>query len=393
MYVSLKVAGPSVNPTLLQARGEVRDSHSPVRDNALTPGGMKSPRGHGLGSGQIIRVGICFLDRPALPRTLELARMAEARGFDSAWVCETRLARDAISVLGSLAAVTQRIKLGSGVINTWTRGPALTAMTVATLDELAPGRILLGLGAYWHTLAWKQGIEWRQPLRKMREFVEVTRRLLTLERFTFEGELVQVRDLQLDLSYGAARRPRRIPIYIGATRPRMLRLAGAIADGVLLNGLLSPDYTRQCIHHVRLGARQVGRDPGALDLPQLINVALDREGARARDAARRLIATYIGQQPHIAAASGLPDDALKEVRARLGGWPPSEHGVERAAELISDTVVGSLAVAGTADQCRAALERFLAAGISYPVIVPITQNIEEIIELFAVTVPSQPRPD
>jgi 5,10-methylenetetrahydromethanopterin reductase len=307
-------------------------------------------------------------------------------------VCETRLARDAISVLGALAAVTQGIKLGAGVINTWTRGPALTAMTFATLDELAPGRILLGLGAYWEPLAWKQGIGRRQPLRQMREFVEVTRRLLDLERFTFEGEVVQVRDVQLDLSHGAPRGPRRIPIYIGATRPRMLELAGAIADGVLLNGLLSPDYTRQCIHHVRVGARQAGRDPEALDLPQLVNVALDRDGARARDAARRLVAGYVGQQPHIAAASGLPDEALEEVHARLGGWPPTEDGIERAAELISDSVVESLSVAGTSDQCRAGLERFLAAGISYPVIVPITDNIDEIVELLGVTVPPESRP-
>ena len=105
------------------------------------------------------RPGLCFLDRPALPRAIELVRLAEARGFESAWVCETRLARDAISVLGAFAAVTERIKLGTGVINTWTRGPALTAVTFATLNELAPGRPLLGLGAYWDPLAWKQGID------------------------------------------------------------------------------------------------------------------------------------------------------------------------------------------------------------------------------------------
>ena len=329
------------------------------------------------------RPGLCFLDRPALPRAIELVRLAEARGFESAWVCETRLARDAISVLGAFAAVTERIKLGTGVINTWTRGPALTAVTFATLNELAPGRPLLGLGAYWDPLAWKQGIERRRPLQQMREYVEVTRRLLNLERFTFDGELVQVRDLELDLAHGAARVPQRIPIFIGATGPRMLELAGEIADGVLLNGLLSPAYIRDSIEHVRAGAYRAGRDPATVDLPLLVNVALDRDGARARDAARRLIATYVGQQPHIATASGLPDEAIEEIGARLGGWPPDEHGVERAAGLIPDRVVDSLTVAGTPDDCRAALERFLASGISAPVFVPITDNVDEMIDLFA----------
>jgi 5,10-methylenetetrahydromethanopterin reductase len=333
------------------------------------------------------RLGLCFLDRPTLPRAIEVVRLAESRGFESVWVCETRLARDAISVLGAFAAVTSRIKLGSGVVNTWTRGPALTAMTFATLNELAPDRLLLGLGAYWDPLAWKQGVERRKPLRQMREYVEVTRRLLNLERFTFEGELVQVRDLELDLAHGAPRVAQRVPIYLGATGPQMLELAGEIADGVLLNGLLSPAYTRECIARVRDGAQRAGRDPNAIDLPQLVNVALDRDGARARDAARRLITTYIGQQPHIARASGLPDETVAEIRAQLGGWPPSEHGVERAAALIPPELVDLLTVAGTPDECRAGLQRFLAAGISAAVFVPITDNVEEIVELYAFQVP------
>jgi 5,10-methylenetetrahydromethanopterin reductase len=125
------------------------------------------------------RVGLCFLDRPDLARCLRLVRMAEELGFSEAWVCETRLARDAISVLGAFAAVTGRIRLGTGIINSWTRAAPLTAMTFATLDELAPGRTMLGLGAYWDPLAWKQGITRRKPLRQMREYVEVVRRLRT----------------------------------------------------------------------------------------------------------------------------------------------------------------------------------------------------------------------
>ncbi len=243
------------------------------------------------------RIGLCFLDRPDLARCLRLVRLAEERGYAEAWVCETRLAREAFSVLGAFAAATSRIRLGTGIVNTWTRVAPLMAMSAATLDELAPGRVMLGLGAYWDPLAWKQGIERRQPLRQMREYVEVVRRLLALERFSFEGQQVRVRDVQLDLSHGTDRSPRNVPIYIGATGEKMLELAGEIADGVLLNGLTDVEYTRHAVDRVASGALRAGRDPASVDRPQLVNVSMDSNRDRAFDIARRLITMYLGQQP------------------------------------------------------------------------------------------------
>ena len=338
------------------------------------------------------RIGLCFLDRPDLERCLRLVKMAEERGFDSAWVCETRLARDAVSVLGAFAAVTERIKLGTGIINSWSRVAPLTAMTFATLDELAPGRMMLGLGAYWDPLAWKQGIERRKPLTQMREYVEVVRRLLNLERFTFEGELVKVRDVQLDLSYGAERTPKRVPIYIGATGERMLELAGEVADGALLNGITDVDYTRRAVEHVAIGARRAGRDQAEVELPQLVNVSMDADGRRARDHARRLITMYLGQQPHIAKASGLAEKRLREINESLGGWPPSPDGVERTMRLVDDSVVERLYVVGTPDECKRAVWRYVEAGATYPVLVPSSSNYEEIVETFAPDPALTPRP-
>ena len=165
-------------------------------------------------------LGFGFLDRPGVREQLRLAAKAEALGYDSLWVTETRLARDAVSVLGAMAATTERVRLGSCIVNSWTRGPALMAMTFATLDNLAPGRMNLGLGAYWDPLAWKQGIERRKPLSQMREYVGVLRRFFALEDgVTHEGELVRVRDLTLDLGHGDARVPPAVRIFIGPTGP------------------------------------------------------------------------------------------------------------------------------------------------------------------------------
>src|SRR5436190_6671653 len=163
------------------------------------------------------KVGFCFLDRPAIPQQLELVQQAEALGYHSAWVCETRLAHEGFSVLGAFAALTTRIKLCTGIVNSWTRGPALMAMTLATLDELAPERVICGLGAYWDPLAWKQGIVRSKPIEQMREYLIAVRRLLNLEEFTYEGEFVKLRDVCLDLGHNAPREPKNVKLFIGPT--------------------------------------------------------------------------------------------------------------------------------------------------------------------------------
>src|SRR5215475_13399650 len=197
------------------------------------------------------RLGFCFLDRPSVEKQIELVKTIERLGYESAWVTETRLARDAFTVLGAFAAVTSRIKLCTGIVNSWTRGAALMAMTLATLDEMVPGRVICGLGAYWDPLAWKQGIERRKPVTQMREYVHVLRRLLALEAgVTFEGEFVHVRDVTLDLGHGALRTAKDVKIYLGPTGPVMTKTAGEIADGALLNGLISPAATRAMVAHV-----------------------------------------------------------------------------------------------------------------------------------------------
>ena len=136
--------------------------------------------------------------------------------------------------MAAYAAVTERIKIGSGVVNNWTRNVGLLAATFSTLDDLAPGRILLGIGAWWDPLASKVGIERRRPLLAMRETVQVVRRLLAMERVTFHGDFVQLDDVEIDIVHGD-RSPKSVPIYIGATGMKMMELAGEIADGAVLN--------------------------------------------------------------------------------------------------------------------------------------------------------------
>ncbi len=332
----------------------------------------------------IARVGICFLDRPDARTQVALSQEAEALGYESVWICETRTARDAISVMGAVAHQTERIKIGAGVVNTWTRPASLMALTFASLDELAPARMLLGLGAYWDPLAWKQGVIRSRPLRQMREYVEVVRRLLALETVTFEGDLVQVRDLRLELGEGASDAPRQVPIYIGATGPKMLALSGEIADGVLLNGFTSLAYQAQAFDRMAQGAARVGKSLDDLDLPQVVVVSADdRHPERAFEVALRMTTMYLGQQPHIALASGVPEDLLAEVKGEMGGWPPRAGGIDDAMRLVPAEVVSALCVWGDLAACRQGLAAYATRPNVYPVALPITENYREMAEAFA----------
>jgi alkanesulfonate monooxygenase SsuD/methylene tetrahydromethanopterin reductase-like flavin-dependent oxidoreductase (luciferase family) len=330
------------------------------------------------------RVALYLQDKHPLSEELKLAQYSEKKGFEAIWHAESRLARDAITPLAAIAAVTDEIKLGTGVINNWTRNVGLTAVTFLTLDELSEGRSLLGVGAWWDPLAWKVGIERKKPLKAMREYVTVLQRLFKMENVTFDGEFVQVRDIRLDVVYGDPTTPRRIPIYIGATGWEMIELTGEIADGILLNYLVSPEYNQKALEHLNIGARKGSRKIEDVDRPQLIVCSLDQDADKALDSVRPLVAQYLGQQPHIAKASGVRESLIEEVKTALGGWPAKLGGLERAERLIDDKLVQLITASGTADDCLKKVEEYNNTGCLCPILYPLGDDVRSMIDTFAV---------
>jgi 5,10-methylenetetrahydromethanopterin reductase len=330
------------------------------------------------------RVALYLQDKHRLREELKFAQYAEKKGFEAIWHAESRLARDAITPLAAIAAVTEKIKLGTGVINNWTRNVGLTAATFLTLDDLSDGRGLLGIGAWWDPLAWKVGIERKKPLKAMREYVTVLQRLFKMENVTFEGEFVNVRDIRLDVVYGDPYTPRKIPIYIGATGWEMIELTGEIADGFLLNYLVSPEYNRKALEHLAIGARISGRKLEEIDRPQLIVCSLDEDGDRALENVRPLIAQYLGQQPHIAKASGVKESLIEEVKSALGGWPAKPGGLENARQLIDDKLIQLITASGTADDCLRKVEEYNETGCMCPILYPLGDDVQAMINAFEV---------
>jgi len=328
------------------------------------------------------RVALYLQDKHRIREEMQLAQYAEQKGFEAIWHAESRLARDAITPLAAIAAVTDKIKLGSGVINNWTRNVGLTAVSFLTLDELSNGRSLLGVGAWWDPLAWKVGIERKKPLKAMREYVTVLQRLFRMENVTFEGEFVNVRDIRLDIVYGDPNTPRNIPIYIGATGWDMIELTGEVADGLLLNYLVSPDYNRKALEHLREGTKKADRKFDEVDRPQLIVCSMDEDADKALNSARPLVAQYLGQQPHIAKASGVKESLIEEVKTALGGWPAKPGGLEKAKRLVDDDLVRLITASGTAEECLRKVEEYNATGCTCPILYPLADNVHAMIDAF-----------
>lgn len=327
------------------------------------------------------RVALYLQDAHDLRDGLDYVKYAEQRGFEAVWQAESRLVRDAIVPMAAYAAVTTKLKVGSGVINNWTRNIGLLAATFLTLDDLAPSRIICGLGAWWDPLARNVGIERRKPLQAMRETVEVLRRLLAMERVTFHGEFHNVEGIELDVVHGR-REPRHVPIMIGATGGKMMELTGEIADGAVLNYCVPPEYNDEALQQLEAGAKKAGRSLDDIDRPQLIVCSVDHDREKAIDTTRGLLTQYLAQQPHIAKASGVSEDVVKSIQAILG-WPATHEQIEKAKHLVPEDLISRITASGTPDEARAKVEEYVKRGATCPILYPVGGDVRLLIDTFA----------
>jgi 5,10-methylenetetrahydromethanopterin reductase len=326
-------------------------------------------------------VALYLQDAHPIREAMDYVRYAEQRGFAAAWQADSRLVRECCVPMAAFAATTDTIKIGSGVVDCWTRNPARLAATFSTLDDLAPGRIILGIGAWWEPLAGKVGVHRTRPLTAMREIVTAVRGLLANETVTFDGDFVHLDGVELDYVY-QERRAKDVPIYIGATGMQMMELAGEIADGVVLNYLVSPSYNRSAVDHLERGAAKGGRSIDDVHRPQLVVCSVDADRAIAVDRARLLVTQYLGQQPHIMKASGVPESLLEEI-SRVLTWPATHEQVTAAAALVPDDIVQMITASGTPDECRAKVAEYVATGCTCPILYPLADDVRLMIDTFS----------
>jgi probable F420-dependent oxidoreductase len=281
-----------------------------------------------------------------------LAREAERLGYTDAWSFEV----DGIDCFTPLAAVAlaTRMRVGTAIANVYTRGPATLAVSAAGLAELAPGRFCLGIGAGSQPIVetWNGG-RFERPATRVREMAQILRRALAGERVVFRGETLAVDGFRL------TRPPAEpVPIHIAALRPGMLRVAGEVGDGAIINWLAADDVPRS-VQVVREAAQKAGRDPDSVEITARLLINVDPPSPASDLAVRRLVAGYLNVPVY---------RAFHEWLGRSGAlgpmWEAWTGGDRKAAvAAVPDEVVGDLIIRGSMPEIRAHVRRYLEAGV------------------------------
>lgn len=289
---------------------------------------------------------------------VELVQQAEALGYGIAYTGEIA-GPEVFSLLGALAMRTERIQLATGVVSVFARSPALTAMAFATLAGLAPGRVVAGLGVGsrvvvedWH------GLVFSDASTRLRESVDVIRRLLAGDKVSYEGAALRLSGFRVTVPD-----VEQVPLVLGAINPVGLRLAGQVADGVLL-AFCPPDEVEERVSYVREGARSAGRDPDDVVVYSYVNAYAGADQDAARERMRRLVLQYAVQPTHRRAfARSFPD-----LRSATELWDAGDR--TSALKQVSEHTVDRVCPVGTGSDIAGRIGELRARGIDVPVLFP-----------------------
>lgn len=291
---------------------------------------------------------------PDVSACVDWAIRAEDLGYESVWIADTN-GPDPFVLAAAVLTRTQRIRVGIAVSPVYTRTPGVLAAASATLAQLGPGRFYLGLGSSSHAIVeqW-HGLEFKKPITRVRETVELVRRLLTGQKSNFTGGTVRSHGLRLMIQP-----PGPVPIYLGALRPPMLELAGEIADGVAVN-LFPVEALPHMLSHVAEGARRVGRDPSSLEIVCRHQVIVTDDRGAARELFRAALTGYFATPVYnrYLAWYGFEEEA----RLIAEGFRSGDRSLTRRG--MSDRLVDAVGIFGTLDECKERIAAYVAAGVT-----------------------------
>jgi len=311
-----------------------------------------------------VKLGVALPLEAPVGELLALAERVERLGYDALWANDDRLQHDVFSVLAAMAERTEAIGLGPGVTNPYSRHPALIATAIATLDELSGGRARIGLGA-GGTNHRALGIRREAPAAALREALTVIRGLLGGERVTVDGRVVRAQDARLDFT------PRRadVPLYIGARGPRVLEVAGELADGVIVGNLATPAGWDYALGRVRAGAARAGREPTDVRLCAWLYTCVADDPAVASAAIAPMVATSLATSRPILSELGVEMPAAFAESMERRGWSLDAETTAEAARTLPVDVIDTFGLAGTPEECRRRLGALLDA---HPAICEVT---------------------
>ncbi|MBE3140240.1 MAG: LLM class flavin-dependent oxidoreductase [Thermoplasmata archaeon] len=310
-----------------------------------------------------------------MPRLLNVARIADEEGLSTLWVADDAFYRGAFPMAVACATVTTNLRIGLGCVTPYNHPPAWMAKDFATLQELADGRAILGIGAGSSPPLTAQGVPWTKPLSAVRDSVSIVRQLLDGEECSYSGERFSVQGVKL--SFEPIKK--RSSIFIAAMFPRSLKQAGEIADGVIISVLCPPTYIAAARKLIEEGVRNSGKDLDTFEIVQYVPMVVADDGENARRLAKR----YVGFLLQFTFKSG---DKRWELVAELGNLDLDElsriyerlNARDKPEEVIPDSLLDKLAIAGTPRGCLELIQTYKASGATELVaMLPPWSNIEE----------------
>lgn len=312
---------------------------------------------------------LLMLGNVPVAQMVERAKLAEANGYDTLWVADERFYREVYTTLAILAQHTARVHLGTCVTDPFSRHPALTAMAIATLDEISNQRAILGFGAGISGFA-ELGIVRMKPAAAVREAIHVVRELLKGETVDFHGDVIGFTNGKL--SFKPVRS--NIPVYVASNGPLGQRMTGAVADGAIMEGCGSVEEVKAFRAILAEGAKKRGRNPAAVKVVARLNACVGADGKKARDGVRLGVARMLAAgrlKFRTAEAQGLtlPPEAIApfaNVHYAAGAAPYAP-----LLPLVTDRHVDAFTLAGTADEVAAHMTALARAGVDSFIVMPL----------------------
>ena len=320
------------------------------------------------------KFGIEFVPEQPFWKTVFYAIQAEKGGFENVWITDHFMNRNPYTTMAAIANYTDSIKLGVGVTNPYLVNPVVTAQAIGSLSEIAPGRVILGMGAGDKTTLRLLGSEMIKPLKAVKESVRIARALLARERLSFDGEIFNVQNAKF-----AFRPVGEIPIYVGAQGPKMLRLAAAIGDGVLINAA-HPKDIEAALKHIRAGAEKAGRKLSDLDITVYASFSIHRDEEEAKKATLPVVAFIVAGSPEfLLQRHGIDEERVKKVKMALDAAKWGE-----AFSSVTPKMIKAFSITGNPDKCAESISQFLDLGITQFVVgSPIGPNTRESIDILS----------
>ena len=291
------------------------------------------------------------------------ASWGEENGVREMWTTESAAFRTGFPILAAVASRTKAMKLGLGTTGVYSRHPAIIAAEIATVDELAQGRLTVGLGIDpTPTIDPDGSLKSSRPIATLGEAIEIIRGILDGSVRAYHGKIFEMNNPELNFEFTPLRK--QVPLYVGAKSPQMLRLAGRMSEGVVMTLLTTPGYVRYAMEHIREGARSVGKTLEDFGVVAYLLFSVARDRRTAREATKQFLGTYLAHVRY-GPAQGEAGLTQEDLRPFKEAHDHADHS--GLAKLVTEEHIDRFATAGTPEDCAETIMSYLEAGVKTPV--------------------------